>query len=163
MWCLPYCLRPRAVVVGHGQLGGRSVLRVVLVLFFFLTVDAAMSIYSTLGDVGAVLSVASAYFNIVALFVSVVLYVQAPPSPHFSPKRSRLKAAVWMLTTLLTLQYVYGVMRATKPTLNDALLLWTMPAATGVAALYVFLHEDNWIRRAADSNGGAAELQLRGV
>ncbi|WVZ77316.1 hypothetical protein U9M48_025197 [Paspalum notatum var. saurae] len=142
--------RLRAVVVGEGQLGGRSVLRGVLVLFFFITVHAAMSIYSSLGDVGAVLSVASAYFNIVALFVSVVLYMQAPPAPHFLPMRSRLKAAVWMLTTLLTFQYVYGVMGATKPTLNDALLLWTMPAATGVAALYVFLHEEH---------GGADELQ----
>jgi hypothetical protein len=80
--------------------------------------------------------------SIVALFVCVALFVQPPPRPELSPGRSKLKAAVWLVSTSLTFQFVYEIMGTTKPTLNVAVLLWTMPAVTGVAVFYVFLHKD---------------------
>ena len=125
----------------RGGLGGLSVLGSVLVLSF-ITINAGMAVYRSLGDVGGIMFVASAYLSIVALFVCVALFVQAPPRPGLSPGRSKLKAAVWLITTSLTFQFVYEVMGPTKPTLNVAILLWTMPAVTGVAVFYVFLHED---------------------
>ncbi|KAL6628925.1 hypothetical protein ACP70R_028690 [Stipagrostis hirtigluma subsp. patula] len=119
--------RPRPIP-GLPVIGGFLVL-------VFLTVNTAMTIYRSLGDSGAIASAASAYLNLVSLFFCVKLLMQAPPDPA----RSRLKAAVWLLTMPLTFQYVYEVMGAATPTLNGALLLWAMPAATGIA---VFLQQE---------------------
>ncbi|TVU33082.1 hypothetical protein EJB05_24867, partial [Eragrostis curvula] len=127
------------VIPVSGGLRGLSAIGAALIIVF-LTANAGMAIYRSQGDAGAIASVASAYVNLVALFICVALFVKAPADPN-SPRRSRLKAAVWLLTTALTFQYVYegiGTTTTTAPSLNVALLLWAMPAATGIAVFYVF-------------------------
>ncbi|TVU33081.1 hypothetical protein EJB05_24866, partial [Eragrostis curvula] len=132
--------RPQGGVV----VGGLSVIGGALIIVF-LTANAAMAIYRSLGDAGAIVSIASACLNLVALFICVVLFVKAPADPS-SARRSRLKAAVWLLTTALTFQYVYEVTGTTTPNLNVALLLWAMPAATGISVFYVFFQEERRTR-----------------
>ncbi|TVU33080.1 hypothetical protein EJB05_24865, partial [Eragrostis curvula] len=134
---------PRApqLAVGGGLRGLSAVGGALIIVF--LTANAGMAIYRSLGDAGAIASITSAYLNLVALFICVVLFVKAPADDPNSPRRNRLKAAAWLLTMALTFQYVYeGIgTTTTTPNLNVALLLWAMPAATGIAVFYVFFQE----------------------
>ncbi|KAG2649521.1 uncharacterized protein LOC120653947 [Panicum virgatum] len=144
-WRLPRPPRPWGAGGGGRQLGLSAA--GLLVIMLFLTVNAGGAIYLSLGDTGAVVSAAVAYASLIALVACVAMYARAPADPHYSPWRSRLRAFVWLLTMSLTFHYVYEATAAattTKPTLNRAMMLWAMPAATGVAVFYVFFQVDRY-------------------
>ncbi|CAL5023138.1 unnamed protein product [Urochloa decumbens] len=72
--------------------------------FLFLTINSVMAVYRSQGDVPAVMFVAASYADLVLLFACLRFYQRATPD---SSTRTRLKIAVWTLTTLLTLAFAY--------------------------------------------------------
>uniref|UniRef100_M8C664 Uncharacterized protein n=1 Tax=Aegilops tauschii TaxID=37682 RepID=M8C664_AEGTA len=74
--------------------------------FVFLTFNSGMAVYRSNGDAGSVIFVAVSYLDLVALFACLRLYERLD---RHSPRRERIKAAVWALTTLLTVMFTYKV------------------------------------------------------
>lgn len=102
-----------------------------------LTSNAAVSIFRSLGDVGALTFVASAYLNLVALFFCVRAFKQTPPN---SRKRNMFKRSVWLLTTSLLFEFLYEYQASEKlkPTLDIGVLVFAVPAGVGIAVIFVF-------------------------
>jgi hypothetical protein len=103
--------------------------------FAFLTFNSVMAIIRSQGDRGAILFVGFSYGDLVLLFACLRLYERAPAG---SSSREWLKAAVWILTTLLTFAFSYKVAALMPPPV--ALLIWIMAFATvagGFVALFV--------------------------
>ncbi|CAN6169593.1 unnamed protein product [Urochloa humidicola] len=106
--------------------------------FAFLTFNSAMAIYRSDGDVAAVAFVAFSYVDLVLLFVCLRWFERAAPG---SPTRGKLKCAVWVLTTLLTMAFSYKV-AAIMP-VPVKLLVWGMAGATILGGFYAFfLHTE---------------------
>ncbi|KAM3309926.1 hypothetical protein ACQJBY_030929 [Aegilops geniculata] len=120
--------------------GGRSFpWAFVFGMFGLLTFNSVMAVFHSKGDAAIVAFVATSYADLVLLFGSIWLYRRAAPG---SPRRDRLKASVWILTTLLTFAFGYMVMGAAGLTLPVALLVWVIAAATGVGAFFAFFEQD---------------------
>uniref|UniRef100_A0A0E0JXB9 Uncharacterized protein n=1 Tax=Oryza punctata TaxID=4537 RepID=A0A0E0JXB9_ORYPU len=93
--------------------------------FAFLTFNSAMAIYRSNRDVGAIAFVAFSYFDLLLLFYCLRLFER---TEHGSPRRGQIKAAVWLLTTMLTAVFSYKV-AAIMP-LPVQVLVWAMASAT---------------------------------
>uniref|UniRef100_A0A0E0JXB7 Uncharacterized protein n=1 Tax=Oryza punctata TaxID=4537 RepID=A0A0E0JXB7_ORYPU len=91
--------------------------------FAFLTFNSAMAIYRSNRDVGAIAFVAFSYFDLLLLFYCLRLFER---TEHGSPRRGQIKAAVWLLTTMLTAVFSYKV-AAIMP-LPVQVLVWAMAA-----------------------------------
>ncbi|KQJ93055.1 uncharacterized protein LOC106866491 [Brachypodium distachyon] len=108
-------------------------------LLAFLTFNCGMAVWTSRKDASIVAFVATSYLDLLLLFCCLWFYNRAAPG---SPRRSRLKVSVWTLTTLLTFSYCYMVLgTAAGLTLQVALLVWLIPAATGVGASYAFFDD----------------------
>jgi hypothetical protein len=108
--------------------------------FAFLTFNSVMAIIRSQGDRSAILFVGFSYGDLVLLFACLRLYERAPAG---SSSREWLKAAVWILTTLLTFVFSYKVAALMPPPV--ALLIWIMAFATvagGFVALFVLKPKD---------------------
>ncbi|CAN6216485.1 unnamed protein product [Urochloa humidicola] len=106
--------------------------------FAFLTFNSAMAIYRSNGDVAAVAFVAFSYVDLVLLFVCLRCFELAAPG---SPTKGKLKWAVWVLTTLLTMAFSYKV--AVIMPLPVKILVWGMAGATVLGGFYAFfLHTE---------------------
>ncbi|KAL6602899.1 hypothetical protein ACP70R_043260 [Stipagrostis hirtigluma subsp. patula] len=101
--------------------------------FAFLTFNSGMAIYRSDGDPAAVAFVAFSYIDLVLLFWCLRLFERAAPG---SSTRANLKAAVWVLTTLLTVVFSYKV-AAIMP-LPVQILVWAMAGATVMGGFYAF-------------------------
>ncbi|RLN08805.1 hypothetical protein C2845_PM11G00040 [Panicum miliaceum] len=110
--------------------------------FAFLTFNSGMAIRRSGGERGAVAFVAFSYLDLILLFACLRWYETAAPG---SAARARLKAAVWTLTTALTVLFsakVAAVMPAAV-----AVVVWVMAFATVAGGFYAFFlysdkHED---------------------
>ncbi|KAF8652124.1 hypothetical protein HU200_063074 [Digitaria exilis] len=106
--------------------------------FLFLTFNSGMAIYRSNGDPAAVGFVAFSYIDLVLLFCCLRWFENAAPG---SPARGKLKVAVWVLTTLLTIVFSYKV--ATIMPMAVQILVWGMAAATVLGGFYAFfLHRE---------------------
>uniref|UniRef100_A0ACD5WVT5 Uncharacterized protein n=1 Tax=Avena sativa TaxID=4498 RepID=A0ACD5WVT5_AVESA len=106
--------------------------------FAFLTVNSGMALYRSKGDAGSILFVAVSYLDLVALFACLRLYDRLD---RHSPRREKIKAAVWSLTTLLTVMFSYKV--AEFMPLAVKLVVWAMAAATTCGGFYAFFIYDD--------------------
>ena len=106
--------------------------------FSFLTFNSGMAIYRSDGDVYAVAFVVFSYLDLVLLFYCLRQFEKADPN---SPAREKLKMAVWILTTLLTVVFSHKV-AAIMP-LPVQVLVWAMAGATVLGGFYAFfLHRE---------------------
>lgn len=109
--------------------------------FVFLTFNSAMAIYRSDGDPAAIAFVAFSYIDLVLLFICLRWYERAAAG---SPTRGKLKVAVWVLTTLLTLVFSYKV--AVIMPIAVKVLVWAMACATVLGGFYAFLHTEAKVR-----------------
>jgi hypothetical protein len=104
----------------------------------FLTFNSGMAIYRSNRDAGSIIFVAVSYLDLVALFACLRVYDRLD---FHSPRREQVKAAVWSLTTLLTVMFTYKV--AEFMPLAFKLVVWAMAAATTCGGFYAFfIHDD---------------------
>ncbi|OEL16946.1 hypothetical protein BAE44_0022034 [Dichanthelium oligosanthes] len=109
-----------------------------LIGFAFLTFNSGMAVYRSNGDLSAISFVAFSYLDLVLLFYCLRCYERTPPE---SPRRERLKMAVWLLTTMLTAAFSYKV-AAIMP-FPVQVLVWAMAGATVLGGFYAFfLHRE---------------------
>ncbi|CAM0910205.1 unnamed protein product [Alopecurus aequalis] len=114
--------------------------------FAFLTFNSGMAIYRSNGDAGSILFVAVSYLDLVALFGCLRLYERLD---RHSPRREKVKAAVWSLTTLLTVMFSYKV--AEVMPLAVKVVVWAMAAATTCGGFYAFfIHDDKEYQQQQD-------------
>ncbi|TVU12633.1 hypothetical protein EJB05_46284, partial [Eragrostis curvula] len=92
--------------------------------FTALTCNSALAIYRSRGDSGTVAFVAGGYAAIVLLFYFLRSFERAGPGAD----RGGTKAAVWVLTTLLTAMFAARVAPLMPPAVG--LLVWLTSAAT---------------------------------
>ncbi|PNT65773.1 uncharacterized protein LOC112271908 [Brachypodium distachyon] len=133
--------------LGNGGGGGGFSWTSAVSLFLFLTFNSAMAVYHSKGDEAIVAFVATSYLDLLLLFCCLWFYNRAAPG---SPRRNRLKASVWTLTTLLTFSYAYIVMGTAGLTLPVALLVWVIAAATGIGASSAFFEQAASVNQPAD-------------
>jgi hypothetical protein len=113
---------------GHGDHSGLSLLTALGLAF--LTFNSGMAIYRSNGDYESIAFVAFSYFDLVLLFYCLRYYEQGD-------RRSKwVKAAVWVLTTLLTVMFSYKV-AAVMP-LKVAAIVWAMAGTTVLGGHYAF-------------------------
>ncbi|CAL4889162.1 unnamed protein product [Urochloa decumbens] len=93
--------------------------------FLFLTLNSAMSIFRSQGDMMAIAFIIFSYVDLVALFICLKMFERALAG---SSKREWLKIAVWILTALLTFAFSYKVAAIMPPPV--AVLVWLMAFAT---------------------------------
>jgi hypothetical protein len=108
----------------------------------FITFNFGMALYHSWHDVNAVSFIVSSYAHLVLLVCCLWLHERAA---HGSAWRTRLKASVWTLTTLLTFSFAYMVMGTAGLTLPVALLVWFIAAATGIGAFFAFFEQGRYI------------------
>ncbi|KAM0912392.1 hypothetical protein ACQ4PT_012802 [Festuca glaucescens] len=114
--------------------------------FAFLTFNSGMAIYRSNGDAGSILFVAVSYLDLLALFDCLRHYERLD---RHSPRREKIKAAVWSLTTLLTVMFSYKV--AELMPLAVKLVVWAMAAATTCGGFYAFfIHDDKEYQQQQD-------------
>nr|CAB3446109.1 unnamed protein product [Digitaria exilis] len=101
--------------------------------FGFLTFNSGMAIYRSGGERGAVGFVVFSYLDLVLLFGCLRWYEATEPS---SSARSWLKAAVWVLTTALTVLFSAKVAAVMPPAV--AVAVWLMAFATVAGGFYAF-------------------------
>ncbi|GJN38701.1 hypothetical protein PR202_gb27767 [Eleusine coracana subsp. coracana] len=118
--------------------------------FLFLTFNSGMAIYRSDGDRSSVLFVVVSYLDLVALFGCLRYYERLD---RHSPRRETVKAAVWALTTLLTVIFSYKV--AEIMPLAVKVVVWAM-AAPHLRGFYAFfLYEEKQPLPAAGTAVGA--------
>ncbi|CAN6163629.1 unnamed protein product [Urochloa humidicola] len=114
--------------------------------FGFLTFNSGMAIHRSNGDRGSVMFVGASYLDLVLLFVCLRLFER---TPRDSPRREWLKAAVWALTTLLTVMFSHKVAAIMPPPV--ALVVWAMAFITIGGGFYAFfIHKDKAAQLEAD-------------
>ncbi|CAN6271943.1 unnamed protein product [Urochloa humidicola] len=104
--------------------------------FLLLTFNSAMAIVRSQGDTMAIAFVGFCYGDLVALLICLTMYERARAG---SAKRTCLKIAVWVLTTLLTFAFSYKVAAAMPAPV--AVLVWLITFATvsgGFIAFFVY-------------------------
>lgn len=123
---------------GDGGVGGGGFSWLTALGFAFLTFNSGMAIYRSDGERGAVTFVVASYLDLVLLFACLRLFERAPRD---SPRREWLKAAVWGLTTLLTVMFSHKVAAIMPPLV--AVVVWAMAFATIGGGFYAFfIHKD---------------------
>ncbi|CAN6163076.1 unnamed protein product [Urochloa humidicola] len=106
-----------------------------------------MAIYQSDGDRGSIVFEVASYLDLVLLFVCLRLLER---TPRDSPRREWLKAAVWALTTLLTVMFSHKV--AVIMPLLVAAVVWAMAFATIGGGFYAFfIHKDKAAQQEADN------------
>ncbi|CAL5044626.1 unnamed protein product [Urochloa decumbens] len=111
--------------------GGRSLLT--MIGLGFLTYNAAFAAYRSWGegDLVSVGFVLAAYAALLLLLHSLRRFERAGPGD-----RGRLKAAVWGLSTLLTVMFASRVAPLMPPAVGVA--VWAMAAATAGGGFWAF-------------------------
>lgn len=126
------------VADGHHQQArpapaGRSFSLLTFLGFLFLTFNSGMAVCRSHGDRETVAFVVFSYVDLLALFHCLRRYENAEPA---SQLRDRLKIAVWVLTTALTLLFSFKVAAVMPPAV--AVLVWLMAFATIAGGFYAF-------------------------
>ncbi|KAL6888246.1 hypothetical protein ACP4OV_009272 [Aristida adscensionis] len=114
-----------------GAAAAWSVPWLTLLGFAFLTFNSVMAVYRAQGDRAAIAFVAFSYLDLLALFACLRWYETAGDA-----LRRRLKPAVWLLTTALTVVFSWKV-AAVMPA-GVAVVVWLMAFATVAGGFYAF-------------------------
>ncbi|CAN6179384.1 unnamed protein product [Urochloa humidicola] len=109
--------------------GGRSFLTVLGL--GFLTCNSVLAAYRSRGDPGSLAFVLAAYAALLLLLHFLRRLERAPAAG-----RGRSKAAVWALSTLLTVMFASRVAPLMPPPVGFA--VWAMAAATAAGGFWVF-------------------------
>lgn len=96
-----------------------------------LTCNSAVAVYRSWGDPATVAFVATAYAALLLLLHFLRAFERARPA---GADRSRAKAAVWALSTLLTAMFASRVAPLMPPPV--AVAVWVMAAATAVGGFW---------------------------
>uniref|UniRef100_A0A0A9BRQ8 Uncharacterized protein n=1 Tax=Arundo donax TaxID=35708 RepID=A0A0A9BRQ8_ARUDO len=100
-------------------------------LVLFLNCCAA--VYNSRHDPWSLAFVAASFTDLVVLFHLIHRFETAPLG---SPARERIKATVWLLSSILTVMFSYKV--AALMPLAAAIVVWTMGVSTVLAGFYMF-------------------------
>lgn len=103
------------------------------VALFVLGLNSAIAIYGSRHDPQSILFVAVSFFCVVLLFHLLRAFERTPPG---SPRRLQVKAAIWVVTTALTVMFSGRV----APLMPGpvAAVVWSMAAVTILAGFYMF-------------------------
>jgi hypothetical protein len=99
----------------------------------FLGLNSVIAIYHSRHDPRSMLFVTVSFFCVVLLFHLLRVFERLPPG---SPRRLQVKAAVWALTTTLTVMFS-GRVAPLMPA-PVAAVVWSMAAVTILAGFYLF-------------------------
>lgn len=116
----------------HGRFG-ESFPWLTVAAIAFLTFNTGMAIRRAGGEPWAIAFVVFSYCDLLLLFGFLRAFERADQN---SPRRERIKVAVWLLTTMLTAAFSYKV-AAVMP-LAIAVLVWVMAFATVAGGYYAF-------------------------
>ncbi|CAN6194701.1 unnamed protein product [Urochloa humidicola] len=132
--------------IGNNNDGGAGFSWPTALGFGFLTFNSGMAIHRSNGDRGSIMFVVASYLDLVLLFVCLRLFER---TPRDSRRREWLKAAVWVLTTLLTVMFSHKVAAIMPPLV--ALVVWAMAFITISGGFYAFfIHKDKAAQLEAD-------------
>ncbi|CAN6230853.1 unnamed protein product [Urochloa humidicola] len=113
----------------NGESADRSISWLTLLGFFFLTFNSFTAVFRAEGDRAAIFFVAFSYVDLVLLFACLRLYERAPAD---SFTRKRMKMAVWILTTLLTVAFAYRVAAVMPLPMAALVCVMTAVALVGI-------------------------------
>jgi Family of unknown function (DUF6490) len=99
----------------------------------FLLFNSCVVIYRSRDDPWSIAYILVSLIDLVVLFCILRVFEQ---TPWDSSLRGKLKAAVWFLTTLLTIMFSYRIGDLFPPRI--AILTWTMAVATILGGYYAF-------------------------
>jgi peptidoglycan/LPS O-acetylase OafA/YrhL len=99
----------------------------------FLTFNSGMAIHRSRDDPWSVAFIVSTFLDLLLLFCCLQKFEKTPRN---SPVRTRLKIAVWCLSTFLTVMFSYRV--AALMPLAVAIVVWVMSLSTVGAGFYLF-------------------------
>ncbi|KAJ3701885.1 hypothetical protein LUZ61_005590 [Rhynchospora tenuis] len=99
----------------------------------FLLINSCVAIYRSWEDPW---SIAYILVSLVDLFVLFYILRVFERTPRDSSLRGKLKAAVWFLTTLLTIMFSYRIGAVVPPAI--AITAWSMAVATILGGYYAF-------------------------
>ncbi|XP_062206685.1 uncharacterized protein LOC133908596 [Phragmites australis] len=100
--------------------------------FIILGANCAAAIYNSRHDPWAVAFVLASFLILVSLFYALRVFETLPRG---SPRRAHAKAAVWSLSTVLTLMFSHRV--AALLPLPVAVVVWVMAGSTIFAGFYM--------------------------
>ncbi|KAJ1257991.1 hypothetical protein BS78_10G039100 [Paspalum vaginatum] len=105
--------------------------------FGALAFNSALAVYSSWGhDTGSVAFVLLADAALLLLFVCLRQFERAAAGRGMIRDTGKIKAAVWALTTLLTVMFASRVAPLMPPAV--AALVWAMAVATAAAGFWAF-------------------------
>lgn len=104
-----------------------------VISFVVLTANCGAALYHSRNDPWAMAFVLASFLILLLLFLALRLFETLPRK---SPRRAHVKAAVWLLTTALTLMFSQRV--AALMPLPAAVLVWVMAVSTISAGFYMF-------------------------
>ena len=101
--------------------------------FTILAINCGAAIYHSRRDPWSVAFVLAAFLMLISLLCALRLFESLPRS---SPRRSHVKAGVWVLSTVLTILFTYRV--AALMPFPVAVVVWAMSVFTILAGFYMF-------------------------
>ncbi|GJN17883.1 hypothetical protein PR202_gb04989 [Eleusine coracana subsp. coracana] len=104
-----------------------------IIIFLILTANCGAAVYHSRNDPWAMAFVLASFLILLLLFVALRLFEMLPRE---SPWRAHIKAAVWVLSTALTLMFSQRV--ASIMPFPAAVLVWVMAVSTISAGFYMF-------------------------
>uniref|UniRef100_A0A0D9V4W9 Uncharacterized protein n=1 Tax=Leersia perrieri TaxID=77586 RepID=A0A0D9V4W9_9ORYZ len=115
--------------------------------FTILAGNCGAAIYHSRRDPWSVAFVLAAFLVLLLLFYALRVFESLP---HGSPRRVYVKAAVWVLTTVLTTMFSYRV--ATLMPFPVAVIVWALAGCTIVAGFCLFFVCRDEVEPAAEEN-----------
>ncbi|CAN6172482.1 unnamed protein product [Urochloa humidicola] len=112
-------------------------------LVLTLSSGAALCRARAAGDAAAAAFVTASYVALLLLLVCLRAYERAPPGEAGGGgrmDRTRIRRAVWSLSTLLTVMFAARVAAVMMPYWPAALLVWGLAAATAVGGFVAMFH-----------------------
>ncbi|TVU12645.1 hypothetical protein EJB05_46296, partial [Eragrostis curvula] len=105
---------------------------------FTVTLSSVVAVYRAAGDVASIAFVVASYAALLLLFACLRAYERAPPG-EADGRRTRIRRAVWCLSTLLTVLFAWRV-AGVMPNWPAALLVWAMAAVTTLGGFVALFH-----------------------
>ncbi|KAJ1687907.1 hypothetical protein LUZ63_019297 [Rhynchospora breviuscula] len=99
----------------------------------FLLINSCVAIYRSREDPWSIAYILVSLVDLVVLFYILRVFER---TPRDSSLRGKLKAAVWFLTTLLTVMFSYRIGAVVPPAI--AITAWSMAVATILGGYYAF-------------------------
>ncbi|KAJ3694112.1 hypothetical protein LUZ60_009592 [Juncus effusus] len=101
--------------------------------FTMLTCNSALAIYRSKEDSSSITFIVITYIALLLLFFCLRMYEREERNPD---RREKLKACVWLLSTLITVMFAYKV--AALMPFWVAMIVWGMASSVVIGGFYVF-------------------------